>query len=64
MKTLNKLKTDAKVIIHDLRDMNASLLDAVTEYQQIIFEQKEEIANLKDVIKAKEFEIYVLSSKE
>ena len=41
MKILNRLKTDAKIIIRDLHNANDSLIDTVIEYQQIIFEQRE-----------------------
>lgn len=57
MKIFNRLKTDAKIIIHDLRDMNDSLINAVAEYQDIIFEQRETIKNLEDVIALKDLEI-------
>lgn len=43
MKILNRLKTDAKIIIRDLHNANDSLIDTVVEYQQIIFEQRETI---------------------
>ena len=43
MKILNRLKTDAKIIIRDLHNANDSLIDTVVEYQQIIFDQKETI---------------------
>ena len=43
MKILNRLKTDAKMIIRDLHNANDSLIDTVVEYQQIIFDQKETI---------------------
>ena len=57
MKILNRLKTDAKTLIHDLRDMNDSLINAVAEYQDIIFGQRETVKNLEDIIDLKDLEI-------
>ena len=45
MKFLKKINTDSKQIIQDLRELNELLIEAVWEYQQIIFEQKETIEN-------------------
>ena len=50
MKILNRLKTDAKIIIRDLHNANDSLIDTVIEYQQIIFDQKETIIMLEEEI--------------
>lgn len=43
MKIFKKIKSDADTIIQDLRDLNDSLINAVMEYQQTIFELKEDI---------------------
>lgn len=43
MKILNQLKTNAKIIIRELRDANETLLNTLVEYQDIIFEQRETI---------------------
>ena len=43
MKFLKKINFDSKAIIQDLRDLNDSLINAVSEYQQVIFELKEDI---------------------
>lgn len=50
MHFLRKLNSDSKAIIQDLRDLNDSLIDAVGEYQLIIFELKETIENQKEEI--------------
>ena len=63
MKFLNKLKTDAKVIMHELRDLNDSLINTVIEYQEIIFDQKETIINLNEVIDEKYAEIASLKQE-
>lgn len=63
MKFLNKLKTDAKVIMHELRDLNDSLINTVIEYQEIIFDQKETIINLNEVIDEKHAEIASLKQE-
>lgn len=43
MKILNQLKTNAKIIIRELRDANETLLNTLVDYQDIIFEQRETI---------------------
>ncbi len=43
MKFLKKINYDSKMIIQDLRELNDSLIDAVSEYQQVIFELRETI---------------------
>ena len=50
MQFLRKLNSDSKAIIQDLRDLNDSLINAVGEYQLIIFELKETIENQKEEI--------------
>lgn len=63
MKFLNRLKTDAKIIIHELRDLNDSLINTVVEYQDIIFDQKETIQNLHEVIEGQHNEIKQLKQE-
>lgn len=43
MKILNRLKMDAKAMIQDLKETNETLLNTLTDYQDIIFEQREKI---------------------
>lgn len=43
MKFLKKINYDSKQIIQDLRDLNDTLKNAVSEYQQVIFKLKEDI---------------------
>lgn len=50
MKFLKKINFDSKQIIQDLRDLNDSLINAVCEYQQVIFEQRETIEMQKEEI--------------
>jgi hypothetical protein len=57
MKFLKKINFDAKAIIQDLRDLNDSLINAVVEYQQVIFEQRETIEMQKETIRQLEKEI-------
>lgn len=57
MKFLKKINFDAKAIIQDLRDLNESLINAVVEYQQVIFEQRETIEMQKETIRQLEKEI-------
>ena len=51
MKFLKKITKDSKTIIQDLKDINDSLISAVTEYQEIIFDQKEVIIMLEEEIR-------------
>lgn len=63
MKILNRLKTDAKIIIRELRDLNDSLTNTIVEYQDIIFDQKEIIINLHELVDEKEAEILKLQQE-
>lgn len=40
MKILSRLKMDAKAMIQDLKETNETLLNTLTDYQDIIFEQR------------------------
>ena len=64
MKILNRLKTDAKIIIRDLHNANDSLIDTVIEYQQIIFDQKETIIMLEEEIERLKKELSEKNDKE
>lgn len=57
MKILNRLKTDAKILIHDLRDTNDSLINTIVDYQDVIFGQRETVKSLEDIIALKDLEI-------
>ena len=57
MKTLFKMKSDAKIIIKELRELNESLINTIDDYQDIIFEQKDVINNLEEVIECKTEEV-------
>ena len=57
MKILNRLKTDAKILIHELRDMNDSLINTIVDYQDVIFGQRETVKSLEDIIALKDLEI-------
>lgn len=63
MKFLNRLKTDAKIIMRNLQDTNESLINTVVEYQDIIFDQKETIQNLHEVIEGQHNEIKQLKQE-
>ena len=54
MKILNRLKTDAKTLIDDLRETNNSLINMLSEYQDIIFNQRDTISELNKIIVNKE----------
>lgn len=57
MKILNRLKTDAKIIIRELRDLNESLTNTIVDYQDIILGQRETVKSLEDIIALKDLEI-------
>lgn len=57
MKFLKKINFDSKAIIQDLRDLNDSLINAVSDYQQEIFALKETIEMQKETIRQLEKEI-------
>ena len=57
MKILNRLKTDAKILIHELRDMNDSLINTIVDYQDVIFGQRETVKSLEDIIALKDLKI-------
>ena len=63
MKIFNRLKTDAKIIMRNLQDTNDSLINTVVEYQDIIFDQKETIQSLHEVIKGQADEIKQLKQE-
>lgn len=43
MKMFNKMKSDSKIIIQNLKETNETLLNTLVDYQDIIFEQRETI---------------------
>ena len=43
MKMFNKMKSDSKIIIQNLKETNETLLNTLIDYQDIIFEQRETI---------------------
>lgn len=57
MKILSELKQNSKIIIHELRDMNDSLINTIVDYQDIIFGQRETVKSLEDIIALKDLEI-------
>ena len=57
MKFLKKINSDSSKIIQDLRDMNDTLIRAVSDYQQEIFALKETIEVQKETIRQLEKEI-------
>lgn len=63
MKILNRLKTDAKTLIDDLRETNNSLINMLSEYQDIIFGQRDTISELNKIIVNKELEIMHLKQE-
>jgi uncharacterized protein Yka (UPF0111/DUF47 family) len=63
MKFLNRLKTDAKIIMRNLQDTNDSLLNMLIDYQDTIFEQKETIQSLHEVIEGQHNEIKQLKQE-
>lgn len=63
MKFLNRLKTDAKIIMRNLQETNETLLNTLIEYQDIIFDQKETIQSLHDVIEGQANEIKSLKQE-
>ena len=63
MKIFNRLKTDAKIIIRELRDLNESLTNTIVDYQDIIFGQRETVKSLEDIIALKDLEINSLKQE-
>lgn len=63
MKILSELKQNSKIIIHDLRDMNDSLINTIVDYQDIIFGQRETVKSLEDIIALKDLEINSLKQE-
>ena len=57
MKFLKKINSDSSKIIQELRDMNDTLIRAVSDYQQEIFSLKETIEVQKETIRQLEKEI-------
>lgn len=57
MKFLKKINSDSSKIIQELRDMNDTLIRAVSDYQQEIFSLKETIEMQKETIRQLEKEI-------
>ena len=57
MKFLKKINSDSSKIIQELRDMNDTLIRAVSDYQQEIFALKETIEVQKETIRQLEKEI-------